>query len=220
MKILGIDTSTHDSSVAVLEDGKIVGEFTVNQKRTHSETLVPIIKDLLKLLAIEIGDIDLFAVGIGPGSFTGIRIGMTIAKTLAQVTGKPIVGISTLEALALNAQGQTIMPVLDARGGRIYYSLFDKNMNRLEEDKLIFAQDLVDDLSKHGQVKIIGDYDDNIQEILNLDTTSFVPSIHTNLIARGVCWAAKNRYEKGDLQDYKTLRANYVRQSQAERDLK
>lgn len=218
MKILGIDTSTADSSVALMEDGKIIGEFTVNQKRTHSESLLPIIKELLKLLEIDIEEIDLFAVGIGPGSFTGIRIGMTVAKTLAQITNKDILGISSLEAIAQNAKAKYILPVLDARGGRIYYAIFNRDMDRIQEDSLIFADELASSLNEYEEITVIGDYDEDIKNLLAGENVSFAKEIHNNLIARGLCYAAKEKYNKGLVDSYKDLTANYVRKSQAERD--
>lgn len=220
MKILSIDTSTADSSVALMENGQIMGEFTVNQKRTHSETLVPIIQNLLNLLGINVGEIDLFVVGIGPGSFTGIRIGMTVAKTLAQLTNKDIIGISSLKALAVNARAETILPIIDARGGRVYYALFDKDMNRLEEDSLIFADELSEKIQAYKDLVVIGDYNEEIKSDLDNSNISYAPAIHNNLIARGLCQLGLDRYNRGEVDDYRNLRANYVRKSQAERDLK
>ncbi|MDU2202957.1 MAG: tRNA (adenosine(37)-N6)-threonylcarbamoyltransferase complex dimerization subunit type 1 TsaB, partial [Anaerococcus hydrogenalis] len=96
MRVLGIDTSTMISTVTVVEDEKVIGDFNVNQEKTHSESLVPMIETLLKLLGLKLSDIDIFAVAQGPGSFTGLRIGMTIAKTFAQVDDKKLIPISTL----------------------------------------------------------------------------------------------------------------------------
>lgn len=90
MNILAIDTSTMISTVTIASDDEIIGDFNVNQQKTHSESLVPMIENLLNLLGMEIKDIDLYVIAKGPGSFTGLRIGMTIAKTLAQVNGKKI----------------------------------------------------------------------------------------------------------------------------------
>ena len=220
MKILGIDTSTADSSIAVMDDDRILGQFTVNQKRTHSETLVPMIKDLLKYLGLSINDIDLFAVGSGPGSFTGIRIGMTIAKTLAQVTKKDIIGVSTLEAIAIHARAKYIMPVIDARGGRIYYAIFNEDMERLSEDTLAFAEDLSPILDKYDDIFVLGDYTEENKEQLKSSNVNFANIINNNQIARGICYIARERYEENKIDNFSTLKANYVRKSQAERDLK
>ena len=103
MRVLGIDTSTMISTVTVVEDEKIIGDFNVNQEKTHSESLVPMIETLLNLLGLKLSDIDIFAISQGPGSFTGLRIGMTIAKTFAQVGNKKLIPVSTLKALALNS---------------------------------------------------------------------------------------------------------------------
>lgn len=220
MKILAIDTSTEDSSVAVFEDGKIVGECTVNQKRTHSETLVPIIKDLLGFLSMNLEDLDLIAVGQGPGSFTGVRIGMTVAKTLAQVLEKDIIGISTLEALAYMGTGDIVVPVVNARGGRVYYSFFDKIGKRLSPDALAFAEDLGEEIKSYDRVQVIGDYDEEIQEDLSLTSVTFAKPVFNKLIARGICYLAYEKYGAGQVDSLMDLRANYVRESQAERDMK
>ena len=100
MNYLAIDTSTMISTVTVADEKEILGDFNVNQAKTHSESLVPMVEILLELLGMEIGNIDKFVIASGPGSFTGLRIGMTIAKTLAQATKKEIIPISTLAAMA------------------------------------------------------------------------------------------------------------------------
>ena len=107
MRILAIDTATMVTSVCLWEDHKIIGDYSVNQAKTHSESLMQMSEQLLKDLNLTYEDMDVFAVSKGPGSFTGLRIGITTAKTRAQVTGKPLVGISTLEALAYNVFRQT-----------------------------------------------------------------------------------------------------------------
>ena len=100
MKVLAVDTSTMVSTCAVLDDEKILGEYSLNQEVTHSENLVPMIKEMLYNLGLKASDIDLYGVATGPGSFTGLRIGIATVKSLAHVFDKPIVGVSTLEGLA------------------------------------------------------------------------------------------------------------------------
>ncbi|MDU1316585.1 tRNA (adenosine(37)-N6)-threonylcarbamoyltransferase complex dimerization subunit type 1 TsaB, partial [Anaerococcus hydrogenalis] len=137
MRVLGIDTSTMISTVTVVEDEKVIGDFNVNQEKTHSESLVPMIETLLKLLGLKLSDIDIFAVAQGPGSFTGLRIGMTIAKTFAQVDNKKLIPISTLKALALNSSSNTAKAaMLDARGKRVYGVMYDENMNEIVKEDL------------------------------------------------------------------------------------
>ncbi|MBR2613694.1 MAG: tRNA (adenosine(37)-N6)-threonylcarbamoyltransferase complex dimerization subunit type 1 TsaB, partial [Clostridia bacterium] len=102
MKILAVDSSALVASAALCEDGKLLAEYTVNNKNTHSETLLPMIESLLSFFSLDVKDIDLFAVSSGPGSFTGVRIGAATVKGLAFASGKACVGVSTLEALAYN----------------------------------------------------------------------------------------------------------------------
>ena len=137
MRVLGIDTSTMISTVTVVEDEKVIGDFNVNQEKTHSESLVPMIETLLKLLGLKLSDIDIFAISQGPGSFTGLRIGMTIAKTFAQVGNKKLIPISTLKALALNSSSNSAkVAMLDARGKRVYGVMYDENMNEIVKEDL------------------------------------------------------------------------------------
>ena len=100
MRVLAVDTSTMMSSISILEDDKIIADSSINQEETHSEMLVPLIKRMLDDLKIKANDIDLFAIAKGPGSFTGLRIGMTSLKAMAQALDKPIIGVSTLKGMA------------------------------------------------------------------------------------------------------------------------
>ncbi len=135
MLILAIDTSTNVGTVALYSDETgLVGEITINIKRTHSENIMTAIDDLLKITEHTIKDVDKFAVSIGPGSFTGIRIGVAAAKGLAYSTGKPIAGVNELDAIAACAAETDceIIPIIDARKERGYYSRY-----RYENEKLV-----------------------------------------------------------------------------------
>ena len=102
MKILGIDTSTMAANVAVLEDDKLICEYTINTKKTHSQKLMPMIENMLNLSDINIKDIDAIGICVGPGSFTGLRIGMATAKAIAHVNNIPLIGVNSLEILGAN----------------------------------------------------------------------------------------------------------------------
>ena len=117
MKVLGIDTSSNVASAAVIDDDNIIAEYTLNLKKTHSQLLMPMIDSMLKSCECDIKDIDLFAVSVGPGSFTGLRIGIATAKGLAHACGKKIVPVGTLAALAYNLPyaEHIIVPIMDAR---------------------------------------------------------------------------------------------------------
>ena len=125
MKILGIDTSTKIATIAVIDEEKVLGEYTLNQEMSHSENLIPMIKELLNNLDMKIENIDLYGVAIGPGSFTGLRIGVAAIKSLAHLFNKAIVGISTLEAMAYNLpHNKIVVPMLDARRDRVYTGVY------------------------------------------------------------------------------------------------
>ncbi len=134
MTVLGIDTSAIVCSAALVSDKKILSERTISNGLTHSETLLPLIKELLDEQNLSIKDIDCFAISTGPGSFTGLRIGISTVKGLAISLNKPCFSASTLEALALNAsefEGKIICPVMDARRGEFYNALFSVQGGKL-----------------------------------------------------------------------------------------
>jgi len=124
--IMGLDTSTRVCSVALLNDGELVGEYTQNVKKTHSQRLLPLISCLLDDTGTDRKDLDAVAVAVGPGSFTGLRIGIATARALAQGLGLQAVGVSTLRALAENLSGHRILvcPMLDARRDQVYAALY------------------------------------------------------------------------------------------------
>ncbi len=127
MKILALDTSTLAATMALVDDSEVLAESNLPPGRTHSTTLLPEIRRILKDRALEVRDLDLIAVGLGPGSFTGLRIGLAAAKGLAWAAGKPLVGVPTLDALAMNhpPARTRICPLVDARKGQVYAALFE-----------------------------------------------------------------------------------------------
>ena len=134
MKILALDSTAVAASVALCEDGELLGEYTVRNGNTHSQTLLPMVESLLSFFEMSADDIDLFAASSGPGSFTGVRIGAATVKGLAFGTQKPCLGVSTLEALAYNLIGQNglICPVMNARRKQVYTALFRCQSGQLE----------------------------------------------------------------------------------------
>jgi tRNA threonylcarbamoyladenosine biosynthesis protein TsaB len=134
MIVLGIETCSSLCGVALVRDGLVIGKFTINISNFHDEKLIGIISDLLKACSLKINDIDGFAVAIGPGSFTGIRIGMSVAKGLAVANEKPLAGVSVLDAFAYKVRDfavqdkiETICSVIDAKRDEVYYSIFKLN---------------------------------------------------------------------------------------------
>ena len=127
MKILGLDSSGLVASVAVVEDEELRGEYTINYKKTHSQTLLPMLDEVTKMIELDLETIDAIAVSGGPGSFTGLRIGSATAKGLGLALQKPLVHVPTVDALAYNLVGHRDMvcPLMDARRGQTYTGLYE-----------------------------------------------------------------------------------------------
>ena len=156
MLILAFESSAKAASVALLRDGRLLGQSTQVSALTHSRTLLPMAEDMLKNCELKPADVDLFAVAQGPGSFTGIRIGVSTVKGLAWATDKPCVGVSTLEALAWHgvAAGGIVCPVMDARRSQVYNALFEIREGkpvRLCEDRAISLEQLAGELAARGE---------------------------------------------------------------------
>ena len=221
MKVLSIDTSTMISSCSVSENGVILGEININQKKTHSETLIPMVQNMLSSLGMEVSEIDLYAVAKGPGSFTGLRIGLTTAKTLAQVYKKEIVGISTLKALAYSCMTKKkIIPLLDARGGRVYYGCYQWEEGQLEQrmsEDLIYIDELLEKLGQEDYL-FVGE-GARIHKDLICDQFDLAVEPLNSCIAKALCFLGMEEKSKNLLDDYHLLSPEYIRKSQAERDL-
>ncbi|MDU5229973.1 MAG: tRNA (adenosine(37)-N6)-threonylcarbamoyltransferase complex dimerization subunit type 1 TsaB [Anaerococcus sp.] len=216
MNILAIDTSTMISTVTIANDNEILGDFNVNQQKTHSESLVPMIETLLNLLGMEIKDIDEFVIAEGPGSFTGLRIGMTIAKTLAQVNDKKLIPISTLLALANNSSSDNLkVPMLDARGNRVYGAVYDKDFNEIIKEDLYTIEnfsEMVNDLDE--EIELIGDISLKYEDLF--EKAKVLPINFRNTIGKSLIKLALENKNDYDLYQ---LVPNYLRKSQAEREL-
>ncbi|NLW22143.1 MAG: tRNA (adenosine(37)-N6)-threonylcarbamoyltransferase complex dimerization subunit type 1 TsaB [Tissierellia bacterium] len=227
MKVLGIDTSTMIATCALIEDGRVLGEFSLNQEMSHSENLVPMIKELLDSLNLKVADIDLYGVAIGPGSFTGLRIGIATAKAFAHVYDKPIVGISTLEGLAFNLTfSGIIVPMIDARRNRVYTGIYRWEKGRLINilaPTIMEIEELLELLNNYDHIMVNGNgtyiHRDRILEVLK-DKVEFAP-IGLNE-CRAISIAELSLLKKDEKRDYNyyTLVPEYLRESQAQRELK
>ncbi len=162
MTILAIDTSTDYLSLAILKEGKIIARFHKKAKMRHSVLLVPMIDKLLKNARLKIKNIDCLAISIGPGSFTGLRIGLTVVKGLSYALKKPIVAVPTLDAIAMNAKKFTgiICPVLDARKNKVYACLYKsdaKSIKKISKYLLLPLDDLLKKIERYDKVLFLGD---------------------------------------------------------------
>lgn len=217
------------ATVAVCDDDKLVAESVVNCGRTHSQKIMPQIQTMLEAAEIKCSDIDCFAVASGPGSFTGVRIGVATIKALAHGTKKPCIAISTLEGLADNIRyfNGIICPILDARRSQVYTALFEggQDMSRLCEDMAMNVDELIDELKKpeysNKDIIFLGDgifvYMEVIKEQLG-NRAMFAPqNINLNK-ASSIAHLAINEFENGNAENYSNIVPQYIRMSQAERE--
>ena len=224
MKILGIDTSTMAANVAVLEDDKLICEYTINTKKTHSQKLMPMIENMLKLSDLDIKEIDAIAICVGPGSFTGLRIGMATAKAMAHVNNIPLIGVNSLEILGANMDlcNRNICSILDAQRNQVYmnkYILKDYKITELEEISIKAIDELLEEISSSNEDWVlVGEavykYKEKIEEISNIT----IPSPANNITkASTLCFVTKDKMLAND-QVYNCYNINpmYIRKSQAE----
>ena len=224
MKILALDSSAVVGSVALCEDSRMVAHYTLNTGNTHSQTLLPMIESVLKSAEWEIDDLDLFAVSNGPGSFTGVRIGVATVKGLAFDKNIPCAGVSTLEALAYNLRyfNGIICPVMNARRAQVYNALFSCEngvLTRLCPDRAISIAELDEELSLMDQpIYLVGDGYDITLEGLEKATVQPVPDELRAQSGYSVALCGLAAYERGEAVDDATLAPVYLRPSQAERE--
>lgn len=223
MKILAVDTSAQVASCALVEDDKLICECVLNNGLTHSQTLMPMIDDVFKKSKMTPDDVDIYAVSNGPGSFTGLRIGVTTVKGLAHATGKLVVGVNTLEALAYNVPfcPHIIVPIMDARREQVYNAFYRYENGKVCEvvpPRAIALTDCICELEKYSEKAIfVGDgvavYKEKIKELMG-DNALFAPQTSNAQRASAVAEAAKNK----ESIHYSQLVPVYLRKSQAERE--
>ena len=216
MNYLAIDTSTMISTVTIANDIEILGDFNVNQLKTHSESLVPMIETLLSLLGMTIKDIDKFIIAQGPGSFTGLRIGMTVAKTLAQIEKKDLVTISTLKAMAAGSTSKRAkLPLIDARSTRVYGALYDENLEEIIPENLYEIDDLAKMVNEKGlEIEMIGLLNDKYFD--KFENAKKGPININNCIGKSLIRLCQE--ENTIAKELYQISPNYLRKSQAERE--
>ena len=225
MHILGIDTCCMAATSAIIADDRLVAQVVQNNNKTHSQSIMPMIDFMLKQTELSINDIDGFAVAVGPGSFTGVRIGVATIKALAHPMNKPCIPVSTLEALAHNVApfNGIICPILDARRNQVYTATFDGDTeNRLTEDRAISIEELCEDLKTlNKKIIFVGDgiptYKEKLIDALDSNAIFASRSLRMNL-ASSVAEIGYDKILKGDTITYADLKPTYLRLSQAERE--
>lgn len=240
MKILSIDTSMAICSVAILEDNKIIKEMHNYSEKEHSETLMPMIDELFKSTNLTLDDIGLIACSVGPGSFTGIRIGIATVKAFADAKNIPVVGVNSLEALAYlgiieKGEGEYVS-ILDARNDNVYFAIYKMKKGQFSIYKNPEAMPISDAITYIDNLKLpiyfLGDINNGIDlarlEQLYLSRVSIEKAnsedvnkheylTNLNPLAIGVALAGLNRYNNGIYGDSDSLTPMYLRKTQAQR---
>lgn len=225
MKILGIDAATQVAGVGIVDETKVIAEGWLNTGKTHSQRLLPLLDSLLQNSQITWDDIHGLAVTVGPGSFTGLRIGLATVQGLAQVLRKPVAGIVSLDALAENVAGVSglVCPILDARKNEVYTALYrseEDRMIRLSPYQAINPEVLLKELvSLDEKVTFLGDAVPVFQDLIKgvLGERAFFAPLTRNLL-RGVEVAAlgMKKFQQGQAENYFEIKPFYLRPSEAE----
>ena len=227
MKILAIDSSSLVATVAVVQDDIMTAEYTINHKKTHSQTLLPMIDEIVRMAEITLDDIDAIAVSGGPGSFTGLRIGSATAKGLGLVWNKPLIHVPTVDAMAYNLYGtdKLICPIMDARRNQTYTGIYEfkgEELNILLEQCAISIDELVDKLNDIGrEVIFVGDGIPVFKACLEekLSVPHFYAPAHMNRQRAGAVAVLGAKYfAEGKTETAAEHGPDYLRQSQAERE--
>ena len=226
MRILAFETSAKACSVALMEDGRLLGETYQNTGLTHSQTVLSMAEDLLKVCGLSPKDVDAVAVAKGPGSFTGVRIGVAAAKGFAWGGEIPCYGVSTLEAMALSlgAYEGYVVAAMDARRSQVYTATFHAvsgKLTRITEDRAIALSELQEELKNCAEpIFLVGDGSILCYNTLKEAVPGVVlpPEHRQHQRSCGVALAAMAAIERGESGDAAALEPNYLRLSQAERE--
>ena len=238
MRVLAIDSSGLTATVAIVEDEQTIAEYTTNYKKTHSQTLLPMIDEMVRMVDADLKDIDAIAVAGGPGSFTGLRIGSATAKGLGLALDKPLIHVPTVDAMAYSMYGceDIICPIMDARRKQVYTGLYSFSHKKNEDgglyDEPVFqvlrmqmavpVEELIRHLNVYRRrVVFLGDgvpvYKEMLAEGLKVPY-SFAPSFMNRQRAAAVGALGIRYYEEGRCESAAEFRPEYLRKSQAERE--
>lgn len=236
MKILALDSSGMVASVALLTEDALIGEYTINYKKTHSQTLLPMLEEVKQMTELNLEEVDAIAVAAGPGSFTGLRIGSATAKGLGLALNKPLISVPTLEGLAYQYYGSDtyVCPIMDARRNQVYTGVYrfaettvdgetTYTMESVLEQCALDVKELIAWLNEHADktVTFLGDgvpvYAQQIRELLQKPYT-FAPAHRNRQSGAALGALAVEYYKQGRLQTAAEHEPDYLRVSQAERE--
>lgn len=226
MRILALDSSGLVATVAIIEEEHIIAEYTVNYKKTHSQTLLPMLDEIVNMTEFDLGTIDAIAVAGGPGSFTGLRIGSATAKGLGLALDKPLIHVPTVDGMAYNLFGNQglICPIMDARRSQVYTGIyrFENDFEIVEEQMAIAVSELIEKLNAYGEtVTFLGDgvpvYRKQLEEGLKV-AYRFAPAHRSRQSAAAVGALGMKYFKDGKVETAKEHQPDYLRLSQAERE--
>lgn len=227
MKILALDSSGLVASVAVLEDGKLLGEYTMNYKKTHSQTLLPMLDTVAKMIELDMNTVDAIAISSGPGSFTGLRIGSATAKGLGLALQKPLVSVPTVDALAYNCWGAAglVCPLMDARRQQTYTGLYrfeGEEMVVVEPQCAVGIDEIINRVNQQNTHTVflgdgIGVFADYIREHCRVPY-AFAQAHMCEQRAASVAVLGERLYRQGKYETAAEHKPEYLRLSQAERE--
>lgn len=222
MRILAVDTATRSCSVAIVDDEAILAELTMVSNQTHTRHLMGAINKVIRLAGVTLMDVDGFAVGRGPGSFTGLRIGISAIKALATAVGKPVVGVSNLDALAMQATVSpfVICPLMDARKGEVYFSIYRYEQGELKNTLPVQIARPAQAIGGINERCIfVGEgaalYRETIVEMLG-SNACFAATAQNVIRASTIASMGLHRLKENDTDDIAELVPDYIRKSDAE----
>lgn len=228
MRILGIDSSGLVASIALVIEGDLVAEYTINYKKTHSQTLLPMLDEIVKMIGFPLEELDAIAVAGGPGSFTGLRIGAATAKGLGLALKKPIVSIPTVDGLAYNLYGteKLICPIMDAKRNQVYTGLYDyegENLHVISPQKAVSLDSIIEEInSMKREIIFLGDgvpvYKEQIASKIKVPYL-YAPAHLSKQRAGAIATLGSIYYKEGRIQSAMEHEPEYLRLSQAEREL-
>lgn len=234
MKIIALDSSGLVASVAVLEDGRLIGEYNIQYKKTHSQTLLPMLDALKQMVELQLDTVDAIALAAGPGSFTGLRIGSATAKGLGLALNKPVIEIPTLDGLACNLYGtdKIVCPIMDARRNQVYTGIYEyrKEMTEtvkyklhcLQEQCAVPIEEIADKCNRYErEIMFLGDgvpvFEQQLKELMKVPY-GFAPAHMNRQRAAAFGILAEQYYKEGKVVSAADHAPIYLRMSQAERE--
>lgn len=227
MRILGMDSSGLVASVALIEDDNLLAEYTVNYKKTHSQTLLPMLSEISKMIELDINSVDAIAVAGGPGSFTGLRIGAATAKGIGLALEKPLIHIPTVDGIAYNMCGHAdvVCPLMDARRNQVYTGLYEfsaNEMNTIKAQCAVGIDEIITAINELGRkVVFLGDgvsvFADYIKENCKVEYSS-APAHMNKQRASAVAALGLEYLKNGKCEPAAEFCPDYLRVSQAERE--